>query len=139
MDNKKNLQFRSKLKTVKGLGSAKSGVGHWWLQRVTAVTMIPLSLWFLSSIISVMLSPDVIVVAKWFSSPINALLTILLLSAMFFHAKLGLQVVIEDYVKSPFAKYSLLLGNSFFCFAGAAFTIIAVLKLHFLDIAASAV
>ena len=98
MDNNKVLQFRGKLKTVKGLGSAKSGVGHWWMQRVTAVALIPLSLWFLSSIISVMLSPDVIVVAKWFSSPINALLMILLLSSMFFHAKLGLLVVIEDYV-----------------------------------------
>jgi len=137
MDNK-NTKFRSKLSIARGLGSAKSGVAHWWVQRVTAVAMIPLSIWFLSAIISVMLSSNVIVAATWFSSPLNALLLISLIGALFFHAKLGLQVVIEDYIKCPYTKYSALLANTFFCFGGGALCIIAVLKLHFLDIAASA-
>lgn len=130
--NNKNTKFRSKLSIARGLGSAKSGVTHWWVQRVTAVAMIPLSIWFLGAILSVMLSPDVIFVAKWFSSPLNALLLISLVGALFFHAKLGLQVVIEDYIKCPYSKYSLLLANTFFCFGGAILCVMAILKLHFI-------
>jgi succinate dehydrogenase / fumarate reductase membrane anchor subunit len=137
--NNKNTKFRSKLSIARGLGSAKSGVTHWWVQRVTAVAMIPLSIWFLSAIISVMMSPDVFFVTKWFSSPVNTLLLISLIGALFFHAKLGLQVVIEDYIKCPYSKYSALLANTFFCFGGATLCIIAVLKLHFLDVAVQAV
>lgn len=127
--------FRSNLSRARGLGSAKSGVSHWWLQRVTALAMIPMFLWFITAVISVLVSPDVFSVARWFSSPVNSILMVLLLCAMFFHAKLGLQVVIEDYIKCPYTKYSLLLANVFFCFAGAAICIIAVLKLHFLNLA----
>lgn len=128
--------FRTNLAKVRGLGSAKHGVGHWWFQRVTAIALIPTTLWFISQIIAVMLSADVTTVAEWFSSPINALLLSLMIAALFFHAKLGLQVVIEDYVRCPYSKYALLLGNVFFCFAGAALCIVATLKLHFLDIIA---
>ncbi len=135
MKNSNVLNFRSKLSVARGLGSAKTGVSHWWFQRVTAVALIPLLLWFLSAVVSVMLSPNVFVVAHWFSSPVNALLMVLMLFALFFHAKLGLQVVVEDYIHSPYLKYFALLFNSFFCFAAAAFCIIAVLKLHFLDVA----
>ncbi len=135
MQNTNKSDFRSKLGKVRGLGSAKHGVTHWWFQRVTAVAMIPLFLWFISSILAVLISPDVFVIVRWFSQPINALLMVLLLVALFFHAKLGLQVVIEDYIKSPCAKYSLLIVNSLFCLAGVSFCIIAVLKLHFLNVA----
>ena len=127
--------FRSELGKVRGHGSAKHGTLHWWFQRVTAVAMIPLCLWFVTAVISVLVSPDVVTVARWFSSPVNSILMVLLLCAMFFHAKLGFQVVIEDYVKCPYKKYSLLLFNIFFCFGGATICIIAVLKLHFLNIA----
>lgn len=129
-----NTDFRSKISKVRGLGSAKHGVSHWWLQRVTAVVLIPLCLWFVTAVISVMLSPNVFVVASWFAFPVNAILLVLMLVALFFHAKLGLQVVIEDYVKCPYMKYFLLLKNTFFCFAIAIVCIIAVLKLHFLNI-----
>lgn len=120
---------------VRGLGSAKHGVSHWWLQRVSAVAMIPLFVWFITAVVSVLISPDVMNVAKWFSSSVNAIALVLLLCAMFFHAKLGLQVVIEDYIKCPYTKYTLLLSNIFFCFGGVAICIIAVLKLHFLNLA----
>jgi succinate dehydrogenase / fumarate reductase, membrane anchor subunit len=112
-------------------------VGHWWLQRVTAVAMIPLSLWFVSSLVGLLQTSNVVVIAQWLSSPVNALLLGSLLVAMFVHAKLGIQVVIEDYVKCPVAKYSLLLANTFICFLFAGISILAVLKLHLLDIATS--
>lgn len=135
MKQMQTSNFSSKLGKVRGLGSAKHGVSHWWLQRLTAVAMIPLCLWFISAIISVLISPDVMTVAKWFSSSVNAISLVLFLIALFFHAKLGLQVVIEDYIKCPYTKYSLLFANIFFCFGGVAICIIAVLKLHFLNLA----
>ncbi len=132
---KSQNDLRSKLGRVRGLGSAKHGVMHWWLQRVTAIAMIPLFIWFTTVVLSVLVSPDVIDVARWFSSPVNSLFMVLLTLVMFFHAKLGLQVVIEDYIHSPYSKYTLLLANIFFCFGGAAICIMSILKLHFLNIA----
>lgn len=129
--------MRSRLGKVKGLGSAHHGVAHWWQQRVTSVALIPLSIWFVASLISTLLSPNVIHVAEWFSSPLNSMFTILLIIVTFIHAKLGAQVVIEDYIKCPVTKYSSLLLNSFLCYALAAISILAVLKLHFLDVATS--
>ena len=126
--------LRSKLSKAKGLGAAHHGVSHWWLQRVTAVAMLPLSLWFFYELLMMMRSPDVAVVAAWFASLAHAVMLILLLVATFYHAKLGMQVVIEDYVKGPVAKYSLLLANVFVCYAFATICILAVLRLHFLDI-----
>jgi len=129
--------LRSRLSRVKGLGAAHHGVQHWWLQRVTAVALLPLSAWFVTSFITAMLSSNVVKVAIWFASPLNAILMVMLLAVMFAHARLGVQVVIEDYVKSPAAKYSLLLANTFICFAFAGLSILAVLKLHFLDMSTS--
>jgi|CXWL01.1.fsa_nt_gi succinate dehydrogenase / fumarate reductase membrane anchor subunit len=130
MKKEDSSDLRSKLSKARGLGSAKHGVSHWWLQRVTAIAMIPLFIWFITAIVSVMIAPEQKQVANWFVSPVNALLLVLLVCAMFYHAKLGLQVVIEDYIKCPYTKYGLLIGNSFFCIAGAAVCILAVFKLH---------
>lgn len=134
----RSSELRTRLGKVRGLGAAKSGVGHWWLQRLTALALIPLTLWFLCALLSVLLSPNVIVVAEWFASPVNTLFMILFVLAAFMHAKLGVQVIVEDYVHGPFAKYSLLLLNNFACFALAALSILAALKLHFLDVVAGA-
>ncbi|MDE3015407.1 MAG: succinate dehydrogenase, hydrophobic membrane anchor protein [Pseudomonadota bacterium] len=130
--------LRTRLARVKGLGAAHRGVSHWWWQRVTALALIPLSLWFVASLVSALLLPDVMKVAQWFASPVNALLMIALLAALFLHAKLGVQVIIEDYVHSPVMKYTLLLLNMFICFAFAAVCILAVLKLHMIDVGAGA-
>lgn len=126
--------LRSSLSRARGLGSAHHGVGHWWLQRLTAVAIAPLSLWVLYSLLTVMLTPEVTKVAEWLAVPLNALVMVLLLSAVFWHAKLGVQVVVEDYVKHPFLKYGLLILTAFACFAFCAVGIIAILKLHFLDL-----
>ena len=131
------VDFRSRLKRVKGLGSSHHGVSHWWLQRVTAVAMIPLSLWFMCSLVTALLSPNVIKVAEWFSSPVNTIMMILLIGTIFAHAKLGIQVVIEDYIKGHALKFMLLLANAFICFTFAGISVLAVLKLHLLDIVSS--
>jgi len=84
---------------VKGHGSAKEGTGHFWLQRVTAIAMIPLVLWLCFSIASLpgMTHAEI---REWLSQPFTAVLMILLILTGFFHAKLGIQVVIEDYISN---------------------------------------
>ena len=126
--------LRTGLARIRGLGAAHSGVSHWWWQRLTALALIPLSIWFITSLVTALLLPDVLKVSQWFSSPVNAVLMVSMLIALFLHAKLGVQVIIEDYVHQPVAKYVLLLLNTFICFAFAVVCILAVLKLHMLDI-----
>lgn len=133
-----SVDLRSTLAKAKGFGSAKEGVSHWWLQRVTALALIPLSLWFMYSLLTAMFYTSQTKVAQWFASPINSVVMVLMLISLFWHAKLGLQVVIEDYVTSPFRKYGLLLANIFICFICGALSVLAVLRLHFLDIASGA-
>ncbi len=125
--------IRSKLAIARGLGAAGEGVGHWWMQRVTAVALVPLSFWFVSSLMK-MTKGEISGVAQWLSSPWSALPMLALIVALFWHAKLGTQVVIEDYVHHPVMKYSLLLANSFFCWAAGIMCAVAVLKLHILGI-----
>jgi succinate dehydrogenase / fumarate reductase membrane anchor subunit len=89
--------LRSDLGRARGLGSAKEGVSHWWMQRMTALALVPLTLWFVISVIS-MAGADHAAVRAWAGGPITATLLVALLIAVFYHAKLGLQVVIEDYI-----------------------------------------
>ena len=123
--------FRSKLARAKGLGTAHHGVGHWWLQRVTAVALIPLSVWFVYSLVTVMLSPSVVEVAQWFASPVTAVLLVLMLIALFWHAKLGMQVVIEDYVHAKGAKIVAIVASLFAHAALAIAALFSILKIAF--------
>jgi succinate dehydrogenase / fumarate reductase membrane anchor subunit len=102
------VSLRSDLGRVRGLGSARAGVAHWWAQRLTALALIPLTVWFVASVLSLIGAPHAAVV-DWVASPVPALLLILLTVATFHHAQLGLQVVIEDYVHGEAAKLTLLL------------------------------
>jgi succinate dehydrogenase / fumarate reductase membrane anchor subunit len=95
--------MKSDLAKVQGLGSAKHGVGHWKLQRVSAIGMIPLILWFIPSLMLTIISGYNEAIL-WIQNPFNATGLILLLGTIFFHASLGLQVVIEDYVHSEGLK-----------------------------------
>jgi succinate dehydrogenase / fumarate reductase, membrane anchor subunit len=88
---------RSELGRVKGLGAAKSGVHHWWMERVTSVALIPLTLWFVFSVLSMAGHPQP-AIAHWISHPLVAVLLIALIVTSFHHTQLGLQVVIDDYV-----------------------------------------
>lgn len=91
------MSLQAPLARVLGLGSAKEGTGHWWAQRLTAVGLVPLTLWFIFSIVG-MPHGNYEMVTAWMSEPINAIGLILLLLTLVYHSDLGLQVVIEDYV-----------------------------------------
>ena len=124
------MSLRSPLARVRGLGSAKDGTGHWWFQRLTALALIPLGLWFCAAVIA-MTGADYAAVAAWASSPLVAGLLILLLAATFYHAALGLQVVIEDYVHHEMTKLLLVLAVKAACLVLALTAILSVLILLF--------
>ena len=88
---------RSPLQAARGLGSAKSGAEHWWAQRWTAVALVPLVVWFVIALIA-HIGAGYEATRAWIGQPLTAGLFILLLLVTFWHAVLGLQVVIEDYV-----------------------------------------
>jgi succinate dehydrogenase / fumarate reductase membrane anchor subunit len=95
--------MRSPLGQVRGLGSAKSGSAHWWAQRLTAVALIPLTLWFIGSVIRLAGLPRAAVTA-WAAHPLVAALLIALVLATFHHLQLGLQAVLEDYVAGEHSR-----------------------------------
>ena len=120
--------MRTPIGRVRGLGSAKSGLHHWWMQRVTALALIPLTLWFVASVISLAGAGHAETEA-WLGSPVVAVLMISLVIATFYHAALGLQVVIEDYIHHEGVKLALLLGVKLVAFLLAITALFAVLKL----------
>lgn len=124
------MNLRSDLGRVRGLGSAKSGTQHWWHQRVTAVALIPLSLWFVTAILAHMNDTHGEVVA-WISSPFVTVLLLALIISVFYHTKLGLQVVIEDYVHGEFVKVVLLVATNLVLALGALLGVVAILKISF--------
>ncbi|PWV63383.1 succinate dehydrogenase subunit D [Plasticicumulans acidivorans] len=124
------MSLRNPLARVRGLGSAKSGVEHWWVQRLTAVILVPLVLWFAISLISVA-HADYATMKSWVGQPFNAALLVALLVTMFYHAKLGLQVVIEDYVHGEMIKLASLLAMNFVVIIAGATAVISVLKIAF--------
>lgn len=119
--------LRSPLSRAAGLGSAKDGVGHWWTERVTAVALVPLTLWLTASLI-MLTDSDYASFVGWLKSPFVALLMVLLLIALFWHLALGLQVVIEDYVHSV-AKIPALVAIRLACVVLAAAGVLATLRI----------
>lgn len=125
-----NKSIRNPLGKVRGLGSAKDGTHHWWMQRVTAVALIPLSLWMLYSLLS-LTQNGADYVRYWLESPAHALFLILFLGVSIYHGKLGLQVVIEDYVHTHLSKTIALLLNTYGSAVLFIMALLAVLELHF--------
>jgi succinate dehydrogenase / fumarate reductase membrane anchor subunit len=121
-------RMRSPLGRAIGLGSSKEGVEHWWLQRITAVALVPLSLWFVIAIIR-LVGADSDSVRDWVGNPLPAILLVLLLIATFYHASLGLQVVIEDYIQAELTKLGLVIIVRLGCFALAVAGMFAVLSM----------
>ena len=122
--------LRTPLGRVRGLGAAKEGVHHWWTQRLTALALIPLAIWFVSSLVG-LAGADYAEVVVWLRSPVVAITMVLLLGFTFHHAQAGLQVVIEDYVHDEGAKIALILAVKAVALIAAAAGIFAVLKIAF--------
>jgi succinate dehydrogenase membrane anchor subunit len=120
--------MRSPLGRAIGLGSAKEGVGHWWAQRLTAVALVPLVVWFVVTIIMLAGASRATLVA-WVHHPVPATVWVLLLLVLFYHSALGLQVVIEDYVENEAAKLTLLILNRLGNTLLAVLAVVAVVKL----------
>jgi|SRR5688572_15095607 succinate dehydrogenase / fumarate reductase membrane anchor subunit len=122
------MDTRSQIARVRGLGSAKEGVQHWWVQRLTALALVPLSIWFVAGVVA-LTGASHAEAAAWVGYPLNATLMILTLGLTFHHAQLGLQVVIEDYVHAEGAKLALLILVKLLALALAVAGALAVLRL----------
>ncbi len=121
--------MRSPFGRAVGLGSTKEGVEYWLGERVTAVALLPLTLWFVVSVVR-HINSDYAAFVAWLKMPLAASLMILLLIALFCHAALGLQVIIEDYVHSAMKIPALILMR-LACFGVATAGILAVLHIAF--------
>jgi succinate dehydrogenase / fumarate reductase membrane anchor subunit len=124
------MSFRTPLGRALGLGSAKGGTSHWWGQRVSALALIPLSLWFAISVLQLSRA-DYVVVIDWLHTPWVAVLLALFLATIFYHAYLGLQVVFEDYVHLEWLKIGTLLTIKFACILLTAIGVFVVLHIAF--------
>jgi succinate dehydrogenase / fumarate reductase, membrane anchor subunit len=125
------MSLRSPLGRVLGMGSAKDGTGHWWAQRVSAVALIPLTIWFFVSLLQLP-ALDYGTVRAWLALPWSGLLAVLLVAVLTYHSYLGTTVVIEDYVHGSGTKlFSLLLLKFLYVVLGGA-AILAILRVAIL-------
>jgi succinate dehydrogenase / fumarate reductase membrane anchor subunit len=124
------VDLRSDLARVRGLGSAKDGVHHWWVQRLSAVALVPLGIWFVVSAIKLAGVP-LDVYRAWLNTGANVFLMVLFVATLFYHLKLGVQVVLEDYVHDEKAKVVSLMLNTFANIFVGAFSVFALVKVAF--------
>ena len=122
------MALRTPLSAALGLGAAKAGFSHWWLQRVTSVALIPLLLWFAFSV-ATFGDMHYAAFVGWVGSPIPTVLLILLLVTLFYHLQLGLRVIIEDYVHVEWMKLAGILTINFICVFLSVLGVVAVLKI----------
>lgn len=123
----KNSQFVSPLGKARGLGSAKEGVGHWMNVRISALASIPLVLWAVYSVVS-MLGANYTDYILWIQNPLNAFLSILFVAISFYHSVIGAQEIIEDYVSCKATKFGSILALKFGFGVVGALTIFSILK-----------
>ncbi|PHS72012.1 MAG: succinate dehydrogenase, hydrophobic membrane anchor protein [Cycloclasticus sp.] len=122
------MSLRSPLGQAKGLGSAKEGLHHWWAQRVTAIALIPLTVWFAFKVAILSMS-DYQTVLESIGSPWSAALIVSLIVAAFYHAALGMQVIYEDYVSHKGIRIAAIMGTNLLMFLLAAAAIIAMVRI----------
>jgi succinate dehydrogenase / fumarate reductase membrane anchor subunit len=122
--------LRSPLGAVSGLGSAKGGVHHWWLQRLTSIALVPLTIWFTVSILSLP-SMDHVTLIAWMAQSWTALLLIVLVLVATYHSQLGVRVVVEDYVHTAGMKTLILVIVTFTHALLAVAGVFAILKVAF--------
>lgn len=124
-------ELRSPLGRVRGLGSAKHGTSHWWLQRLTALALIPLCAWFVVKLLFCLQGGDYAAAVSWLRHPVSAAAMALLLVTGFHHAASGLQVVIEDYVHHESARLAAIIAVKFLAAAMAVIGLVAIGKIAF--------
>jgi len=124
------MSLTTPLNRVLGLGSAKSGVEHWWAQRLTAVALAPLGLWFAWALASFE-SLSYAAVTAWMRAPLTGVLLLLTVATVVYHSYLGIQVVVEDYVHANGAKVVILVSSAFGHFFLLTAAVFAVLRVAF--------
>ncbi len=124
------MSLRTPLGRVRGLGSAKEGVTHWWLERMSALALVPLTFWFAASL-AMLAGADHATISAWIASPLVAGLLILVVATTFVHGYLGLQTVIEDYVHHEAAKIAGLLAVKAGCILLGLVGVLSILILLF--------
>ncbi|MFD1704849.1 succinate dehydrogenase, hydrophobic membrane anchor protein [Methylopila henanensis] len=122
--------MRTPLGQVRGLGAARSGTGHFWLQRLTAVSNLLLSIVFVSVLVSLAGDSHAAVTAT-LSNPVIAILMLLFVISAVVHMRIGMQVIIEDYVHAELPKLLALMANTFFAIAIGLAAVFALLKISF--------
>lgn len=120
-------RYRNPLERARNHGAAGSGVEHWWAQRFSAILLVPLMAWLVWSM-SVLAGAGYSEAHAWLGAPWNAAMALLLIGAMFYHARLGVQVVIEDYVHHRATELALQLVVAIAALAGAIVSAIAILQ-----------
>lgn len=108
--NTKSQSFRSDLGRVRGLGSAKDGTHHWWMMKISSFALIPLTFWFVISVLD-LVGGDLVTIQQWLKHPLQAITLLLFIGFSLHHSANGLQTVMEDYIHSPFYKTALLVAN----------------------------
>lgn len=122
------MTMRSPLGRVRGLGSAKEGTDHWFFEKLTALALVPLSVWFVAAVLGG-IGADYATLKAWMSEPGNMTMMILLIVACFWHASLALGTVIEDYVHYKPAHLGGLIAVKFVCLFLGVFSIVSALKI----------
>ena len=124
------MDFRTPIARARGLGSAKGGTHHWWMQRLTAIALIPLTVWLVASLVAIG-AADHARTVLWIRSPTVGIALLLTIAALFHHAQLGMQVVVEDYVQGEGKKIAALIAVKLLAVALAATAAFSVLRITF--------
>ena len=122
------MRFRTPLASVRGLGSAGQGTHHFWMQRITALALVPLALWFVAALVSVS-TADHATAAAWVASPWVTVLLVAFIITAFHHAQLGMQVIIEDYLHQHAIKLAVLIVTKLAAVLLAVACIVSVLRI----------
>ena len=122
--------MRTPLGIVKGLGSAKEGTRHWWVQKATAAALLPLTIWFIVSI-AALVGADYGAIITWIKNPLTTVLLVMFTGFIFYHLRIGVQVVLDDYAQSRKGKLIGLYINDTFCLIFSLLTIFSILKIFF--------